>query len=125
LLAGWPARNRIASLSFAAASLLAGCSGGDTRALSEAAQRGRATYMNVCVACHSADPAKDGTLGPSLAGATRELIEWRVVRGAYPPGYTPKRGTGVMPAFPHLADKVDDLTAFITESTGAAAGAGG
>jgi mono/diheme cytochrome c family protein len=105
-------------IAFAFAALLAaGCSGGEGPELSQAAQRGKATYMNVCVACHSADPGEDGTLGPNLAGATRELIEWRVVRGAYPPGYTPKRSTGAMPAFPHLADKIDDLHAFVSEAT--------
>jgi len=77
----------------------------------------------VCVACHNADPAKDGAIGPNLVGATRELIEWRVVKGAYPPGYTPKRATGAMPAFPHLAADVDALYAFVRESTAATAAA--
>ncbi len=95
----------------------AGCSSEESIQLSEAAQRGRGTYMNVCVACHHADPARDGTLGPNLVGTTRELLEWRVVRGEYPPGYTPKREGAAMPAFPHLADKIDDLHAFIVEST--------
>lgn len=95
----------------------AGCSNDETATLSEAAQRGRGVYMNVCVACHSADPAQDGSLGPNLAGTTRELLEWRVVKGAYPPGYTPKRTTGAMPAFPHLAAQIEDLHAFLREST--------
>jgi mono/diheme cytochrome c family protein len=97
------------------------CGGRDSVQLSEAAQRGRGVYMNVCVACHNADPSKDGAIGPNLVGTTRELMEWRVVRGAYPPGYTPKRPTGAMPAFPHLAADVDDLYAFVNESNAAAA----
>ncbi len=101
--------------------LVAGCSNDDTPALSEAAQRGRGVYMNVCVACHSADPALDGALGPNLVGTTRELLEWRVLKGAYPPGYTPKRTTGAMPAFPHLAAQIEDLHAFLRESTDGAA----
>lgn len=104
----------------AALGTAAGCSGDDAPPLSEAAQRGRAVYMNVCVACHHADPARDGALGPNLVGASRELLEWRVVRGAYPPGYTPKRTTGAMPAFPHLAADLDDLHAFVRESTAGA-----
>jgi len=96
------------------------CKRGEGVALSEQAQRGRGIYMNVCVACHNADPAKDGAIGPNLVGTTRELIEWRVVKGAYPPGYTPKRATGAMPAFPHLAADVDALYAFVRESTDAA-----
>jgi mono/diheme cytochrome c family protein len=112
-----PKALRTAVLSLAAALFVAGCSGEDTVPLSEAAQRGRGIYLNVCVACHSANPAQDGTLGPNLAGTTRELLEWRVVKGSYPPGYTPKRTTGGMPAFPHLAGQLDDLHAFIREST--------
>lgn len=96
---------------------IAGCSNDETATLSEAAQRGRGVYMNVCIACHSADPAQDGALGPNLAGTTRELLEWRVLKGAYPPGYTPKRTTGAMPAFPHLAGQIEDLHAFLREST--------
>jgi mono/diheme cytochrome c family protein len=93
------------------------CKGSETAGLSAEAQRGRGVYMNVCVACHNADPGKDGAIGPNLVGTTRELIEWRVVKGAYPPGYTPKRATGAMPAFPHLAGDVDALYAFVREST--------
>lgn len=94
-----------------------GCPGGRSVELSAAAQRGRGVYMNVCVACHNADPSKDGAIGPNLLGTTRDLLEWRVVKGAYPPHYTPKRTTGAMPAFPHLAADLDDLHAFIREST--------
>lgn len=112
---------RVVLAGAAVAGLALGCSSGDTTHLSEAAQRGRGVYMNVCVACHNADPAKDGTLGPNLVGATRELVEWRVVKGTYPPGYTPKRTTSAMPALPHLAPDVDDLYAFIHESTTPAA----
>jgi mono/diheme cytochrome c family protein len=103
------------------AGMMSGCSGGESVQLSEAAKRGRGVYMNVCVACHNGDPSRDGSIGPSLAGATRELIEWRVVKGEYPPGYTPKRTTNAMPAFPHLAGDVDDLYAFVRESNAAAA----
>jgi len=83
--------------------------------LSEAAQRGKAVYNGVCIACHNADPALDGSLGPANAHASRALVESKVLRGEYPPGYAPKRPSRAMPAFPHLADKVDDLTAWLTE----------
>lgn len=97
------------------------CSDRESVQLSEGAQRGRGVYMNVCVACHNADPGKDGAIGPNLLGSSRELIEWRVVKGQYPPGYTPKQATGAMPAFPHLAAEVDALYAFVRESTASAA----
>jgi mono/diheme cytochrome c family protein len=88
--------------------------------LSEAAQRGKAVYNGVCVACHNVNPALDGSLGPANAHASRALVEAKVLRGEYPPGYAPKRPSRAMPAFPHLADKVDDLTAWLSECCPAA-----
>ena len=66
--------------------------------LSEAAQRGKVVYDGVCIACHNPNPALDGALGPANAHASRELIEAKVLRGAYPPGYQPKRTSRAMPA---------------------------
>ena len=83
--------------------------------LSEAAQRGRAVYNGVCIACHNANPALDGSLGPANAHASRELVESKVLRGEHPRGYAPQRPSRAMPSFPHLADKVDDLTAWLAE----------
>jgi mono/diheme cytochrome c family protein len=99
-----------------AALLALGCSQqGSAPELSEAAQRGKVVYNGVCIACHNANPALDGALGPANAGAPRELVEAKVLRAAYPPGYQPKRTSSAMPAMPHLADKIDDLTAFLAE----------
>lgn len=95
--------------------LAVGCGGNDD-ALSPLASEGRATYMSVCIACHNADPKKEGGLGPAIAGASPELLEARVIRGEYPPGYTPQRTSNAMPAFPHLADQIDALHAYLTES---------
>jgi len=94
--------------------LLVGCGGGAPQ-LSEAAQRGKATYLSVCIACHNQDPALDGAIGPAVAGAPRELLEARVLRAGYPVGYTPKRDSHAMPAFPQLAGQIDDLAAFLGE----------
>ena len=69
--------------------------------------------MANCVACHNPDPARDGTLGPAVKGASRELIEARVVRAAYPPGYAAKRTTKVMPPRPDLAAAIGDLAAYL------------
>jgi mono/diheme cytochrome c family protein len=82
--------------------------------LSEAAERGKTTYFTVCIACHNAKPTLDA-LGPPLAGASRELLEARVVHASYPPGYQRKRQSQAMPAFPHLAPNIDDLAAYLAE----------
>jgi mono/diheme cytochrome c family protein len=78
-----------------------------------AAQRGRKVYAMNCMACHNSDPTRDGVLGPAVAGASRELIEARVLRGEYPPGHTPKRATKTMPPLPHLGPAIDDLAAYL------------
>jgi mono/diheme cytochrome c family protein len=90
--------------------LLAACS--ESKPLTSA-ERGRQVYLSNCTICHNPDPTQPGSQGPAIAGSPRELVEARVVRAAYPPGYTPQRTTHVMPAQPMLASKVDDLTAFL------------
>jgi mono/diheme cytochrome c family protein len=74
---------------------------------------GRQVYLAQCTACHGPDPAVDGTLGPAVKGATRALLEARLLQGTYPPGYTPKRDTRVMQPMPGLAANVDDLAAYL------------
>jgi mono/diheme cytochrome c family protein len=75
--------------------------------------RGRAVYIANCVACHNPDPSKDGPIGPANKGSSQELIEARVLRGAYPPNYKPKRNTKVMPQFPYLKSEIPYLAAFL------------
>jgi mono/diheme cytochrome c family protein len=78
-----------------------------------AVARGRTVYLSVCTACHHADPTQDGSVGPANAGASRELLEAKILRGSYPPGYTPKRDSAMMPPMPQLAGSLDDLAAFL------------
>lgn len=75
--------------------------------------RGRQVYLAQCVACHNTDPAKVGPLGPAVRGASHELLESRLLRASYPPGYTPKRNTALMPPQPHLEPSIPDLAAFL------------
>ena len=83
-------------------------------------ERGRRVYMANCIVCHNPDPTKPGSAGPEVAGASRALIEARVLHAAYPPGYTPKRTTKAMVALPYLAPRLDDLAAFLaTAASGA------
>jgi mono/diheme cytochrome c family protein len=101
------------------AALLAGggaaCSDSGRRPLSPLAEEGRRVYQNVCIACHNGDPTQDGAAGPAIAGSPRELVEARVLRGAYPPGYTPKRQSNAMPRFEYLAPQIDALAAYLAE----------
>lgn len=85
-----------------------------TQAAERLAARGRATYMAQCISCHNADPKRDGALGPSLAGSSRELIELRLLRAEYPSGYSPKRPTKTMPAMPHLKREIDAIHAYLS-----------
>ena len=78
-----------------------------------AAQRGRDVYLANCTACHNADPSLPGPVGPEIKGSPRELIEARVMRAAYPPGYVPKRATTLMQPLPQLQDGIDDLAAYL------------
>ena len=77
------------------------------------AELGRRTYMGRCIQCHNPNPQLDGTLGPAIAGSSRELVEARVLRAEYPAGYTPKRTTQAMPAQPDLASQIEGLAAYL------------
>jgi mono/diheme cytochrome c family protein len=85
----------------------------DARSEAEIVESGRSVYNANCIACHSMDPAQDGALGPSVAGADLELLRARVLDSKYPDGYTPKRDTRVMVALPHLEPKIGDLAAYL------------
>jgi hypothetical protein len=50
-----------------------------------------------------------------VAGSSPELLEARVLHAEYPPGYTPKRTSEQMVAFPHLAGDLDALHAYLAE----------
>jgi mono/diheme cytochrome c family protein len=78
-----------------------------------AVARGKKIYRNICVVCHNADPNQPGPLGPESAGASRELLEAKLLRGEYPAGYTPKRNTLQMPRFEFLEPNLDDIAAFL------------
>jgi mono/diheme cytochrome c family protein len=76
-------------------------------------ERGRRAYAANCIACHNPDPNSEGTLGPVIAGSSLALVEARVMRAEYPPGYTPKRSSALMPAQPYLKADVPDLAAYL------------
>jgi mono/diheme cytochrome c family protein len=90
---------------------LAGC--GEPAGPSATAERGRQIYLAQCSACHHPDPSQAGPLGPPVKGASRALLEAKLLRGTYPPGYTPRRPTTVMPPQPALASEIPALADFL------------
>jgi mono/diheme cytochrome c family protein len=95
-----------------AAAVLGGCSE-STPTASPAAERGRQIYLAQCTACHNPDPALAGPLGPPVKGASRELLEAKILKGTYPPGYTPKRPTNLMPPQPALGPELPNLAPYL------------
>ena len=77
------------------------------------AAQGRINYQGNCIACHNSDPGKPGSIGPEIQGASLELLEARILRAEYPPGYTPKRATHAMPALPQARALIPSLHAFL------------
>lgn len=77
------------------------------------AAKGKQIYLAQCITCHNSDPSKPGPLGPPVNGSAQELLEAKVLRGSYPPGYAPKRNTAIMPPQPQLAPHIPDLAAFL------------
>ena len=92
---------------------LGGCHNSSQPAAADPLKKGRVLYITNCAVCHNADPNLPGTLGPPIAGSSRELVEARVLHAAYPPGYKPKRTSHVMQPLPWLAPNIDALTAFL------------
>ena len=99
-------------LAVAVALGLAAC-GDSSKPADPLAERGRQVYLSQCTQCHAADPAQAGPVGPPVKGASKALLEAKVLHGAYPPGYTPKRPTKVMPPVPALAPDIDALAAYL------------
>lgn len=107
----WRLRRRAGALLLVVAAL-AGCTeSGTTR--DPAAERGRQIYLAQCISCHNVDPSLPGAVGPPVRGSSQDLLEAKLGRGTYPPGYTPKRTTAVMPPQPGLAPDVPNLAAFL------------
>ena len=113
---------RIGHARIVAAALVAiACSdGSNTPAEGDSAQatavrRGRQIHQNVCIACHNGDPTQPGSLGPPLAGASQALLEAKLLRGEYPPGYTPSRQGQTMPRFEYLKDHIGDLATYLQQ----------
>jgi len=93
-----------------AVALVGGCSQSSSDPV---ADRGRQVYLAQCTQCHAMDPSQNGPVGPAVRGSSRDLLEARILKGSYPPGYTPKRSTSVMPPQPALAPEIPALAAYL------------
>lgn len=78
-----------------------------------ARERGRQVYLSQCTSCHAIDPGQPGPVGPEVKGASRELLEAKVLRGTYPPGYKAKRPTAVMPPQTQVAGDIAALAEYL------------
>jgi mono/diheme cytochrome c family protein len=102
-------RSRLA-LAVIAIAFAGGCSPQSSDPLAE---RGRQVYLSQCTQCHAVDPSQNGPIGPPVKGSSRELLEARVLKGSYPPGYKPKRPTNVMPPMPALTPEIPALAGYL------------
>jgi mono/diheme cytochrome c family protein len=98
------------SLAFAA---LACSQGGPSDPQAALVKRGEQVYLNNCTACHARKPSEPGPVGPPVAGSALELLEAKVLRNEYPPGYTPKRDTKAMIPLAHLEPELPAIAAFL------------
>ncbi len=80
-------------------------------------EKGRKLYFSNCLQCHNKDPNLKGSIGPEQADTPYEVMEAKIVTGRYPEvlpaGYTPKRKTKAMRAFPKLKEDVVHIYAWI------------
>lgn len=100
-------------IGFLVSAVASACGGAPERSLAE---QGRRVYAANCTACHHPDPRREGAIGPSVAGSSRALLEARVLRAEYPPGYRPKRRTCQMVALPHLAPQLEALAVYLADT---------
>ena len=77
--------------------------------------KGKEIYLRICAHCHGKNPAWGNFKNPALTGSSRELLQARILRAAYPPGYKPKKPTKTMPPFPYLKPHIDDIYAFLNQ----------
>ena len=81
--------------------------------LSALEAQGKSVYVANCIACHNPDPRLVGSVGPDVAGSSLELLQARILHQAYPPGYKPKRASGLMPKLEFLEKDIPAIHAYL------------
>jgi mono/diheme cytochrome c family protein len=79
-------------------------------------KRGEQVFQNNCTACHARRPNEPGPVGPPVAGSSLALLEAKVLRNEYPPGYAPKRDTKAMIPLAHLEPELPALEAYLAKA---------
>jgi len=75
---------------------------------------GRKLFITNCIACHSADPTRDGTVGPALRGTPFNVLKTKLIEGKYPEGYPGKRPiSGSMPKYSFTDEQIRSMDAFL------------
>ena len=75
--------------------------------------KGKAIYYLNCIACHSLDPKKQGSIGPQIYGSSKDLLSKKILFGKYPKNYKPKRSGVAMPIMPDLEREIINIHAFL------------
>jgi mono/diheme cytochrome c family protein len=78
-------------------------------------EHGQKLYSQNCIACHNPNPKLDGAVGPAIYGSSLELLKARILKGAYPPRYKPKRPSAQMPVLTGLEKEIPALHAFLNQ----------
>jgi mono/diheme cytochrome c family protein len=95
--------------------LTVACSGGEASdPQATLAKRGQQVYAINCTTCHALDPGEAGPVGPAVAGSPLALLEAKVLRNEYPPGYVPQRDTKAMIPLAHLGPDLPALAAYLS-----------
>lgn len=79
--------------------------------LTSSVEEGAKIFKTTCAACHGIKG--QGASAPQNNDASLELLKAKVLTGAYPKGYKPKRNTKIMPKFPHLKDKIESIYKYL------------
>jgi len=80
-------------------------------------EKGQRIFLSQCISCHNRDPNKKGAIGPEVIDAPLEVLQAKILTGRYPEklpaGFTPKRTTKAMRAFPGLKHDIAAIYAYV------------